>query len=462
MFSYWLADLLDLDRPSRRASRRQKTRAVLELMQLETRDTPATISVTSLADVALGASHVGVTLRDAVHAANTNTSVNGSVAGSGADEIVFSPMLAGKKITLTKGELLLNDRAGTTITGLGADKLTIDGNNASRIFNCTTAATIKELKLTHGFALGGGAISALGDLTLSNNYITNNKSEGGGGGVVVGGSLLATGNTIANNTSVFNGGGVEVHGASRFVNCTIANNTSAPDTSGGIYAAGRFTAINCTITGNAGDFGAGVLASGGATVINSIIAGNLDSVDPNNPQLATPPGASRTVSTSLIGGDPTAIMAGSVVSGRFVPLLTDNGGSTPTVALKAGGPAIAAGARADAHAMDQRGVPRTSPPDIGAYQVAARVAYVVHYSGRVQGVGFRGTAEKIAKDYPVTGWVKNLADRRVQLVVEGTEQAVQNFLAAIRAHWAKGKNITQELAETAKPTGEYLTFAIRA
>jgi acylphosphatase len=77
----------------------------------------------------------------------------------------------------------------------------------------------------------------------------------------------------------------------------------------------------------------------------------------------------------------------------------------------------------------------------------------------VQGVGFRATAEKIAKDYPVTGWVKNLPDGRVQLLAEGQEQAVQNFLAAIRAHW--GKNIQKEQVETTKPTGEYQAFATR-
>jgi acylphosphatase len=454
---------------------------------LEGREVPATISVTSLADYALGARHSGVTLRDAVHAANTNTSVNGSVAGSGADEIVFSPKLSGT-ITLKHGELLIKDAKGTTtITGLGADKLTIDGNNASRIFNAATEATIKELKLTHGAAVGGGAINASSDLTLINNFITHNKSEGGGGGVSVGGSLLAIGNTIANNTSVFNGGGVEAHGASKFVNCTIVNNTSAPDTAGGIYAGGSFTAINCTIAGNAGDLGSGVLASGAATVINTIIVGNLDGTNPDNPQLLTPQ-ATPKITASLIGGDPTAVLQGSVVDGRFVPLLTNNGGPTPTVALKAGGPAIAAGASADAPATDQRGVTRANKPDIGAYQhtttsrqapaarsapsggkssgaatvAANKVARVVHYSGRVQGVNFRATAAKIAKDYPVTGWVKNLPDGRVELLAEGSEQAVQQFLAAIRGHWAGGGNIENEQVETAKPTGEYQAFTVRS
>ena len=55
---------------------------------------------------------------------------------------------------------------------------------------------------------------------------------------------------------------------------------------------------------------------------------------------------------------------------------------------------------------------------------AKPVARMVYYTGKVQGVGFRATAVDIAKDYPVTGWVKNLPDGRVQLLVEGPEDAV--------------------------------------
>ena len=44
---------------------------------------------------------------------------------------------------------------------------------------------------------------------------------------------------------------------------------------------------------------------------------------------------------------------------------------------------------------------------------------VVHYSGRVQGVGFRYTVRTLATRFAVTGFVRNLADGRVQLVVEG-------------------------------------------
>ena len=49
------------------------------------------------------------------------------------------------------------------------------------------------------------------------------------------------------------------------------------------------------------------------------------------------------------------------------------------------------------------------------------------FSGRVQGVGFRYQTLHIAKGFDVCGWVKNLADGRVHLSVEGVEQEVLEF-----------------------------------
>lgn len=86
------------------------------------------------------------------------------------------------------------------------------------------------------------------------------------------------------------------------------------------------------------------------------------------------------------------------------------------------------------------------------------VARMVHYSGVVQGVGFRATAAEIAKDYPVTGWVKNLADGRVQLLVEGKDEDVKKFLLAVRKRWPK--NIKKEQTEEKQPTGKFRSFSI--
>ena len=53
------------------------------------------------------------------------------------------------------------------------------------------------------------------------------------------------------------------------------------------------------------------------------------------------------------------------------------------------------------------------------------------YHGRVQGVGFRYTAASIARHYSITGYVRNLPDGTVEVVVDGHPTAVQPFLEKI-------------------------------
>jgi acylphosphatase len=86
------------------------------------------------------------------------------------------------------------------------------------------------------------------------------------------------------------------------------------------------------------------------------------------------------------------------------------------------------------------------------------VALIVYFSGRVQGVGFRATAAALARDYPVTGWVKNLSDGRVQLLAEGPEEAVRAFLQDVRSRFTG--YITEERVETRQPSGGHTHFRV--
>lgn len=56
------------------------------------------------------------------------------------------------------------------------------------------------------------------------------------------------------------------------------------------------------------------------------------------------------------------------------------------------------------------------------------IQYHLFISGRVQGVSYRYSAMEIATDLGLTGWVKNLADGRVEILAEGTEDALDQFL----------------------------------
>ncbi len=53
------------------------------------------------------------------------------------------------------------------------------------------------------------------------------------------------------------------------------------------------------------------------------------------------------------------------------------------------------------------------------------------FNGRVQGVGFRFTATRIARRFDVTGYVKNLADGTVEILAEGDEAVLKEFLQAV-------------------------------
>ena len=50
-----------------------------------------------------------------------------------------------------------------------------------------------------------------------------------------------------------------------------------------------------------------------------------------------------------------------------------------------------------------------------------------HYSGQVQGVGFRFQTLRIARAYEVAGFVRNLPDGRVELVAEGRSGPARPF-----------------------------------
>lgn len=61
-----------------------------------------------------------------------------------------------------------------------------------------------------------------------------------------------------------------------------------------------------------------------------------------------------------------------------------------------------------------------------------RVARRFVIAGRVQGVGFRWFTHDAALREGLHGWVRNLADRTVEVVVEGDDESVDRLEAAVR------------------------------
>jgi len=85
-------------------------------------------------------------------------------------------------------------------------------------------------------------------------------------------------------------------------------------------------------------------------------------------------------------------------------------------------------------------------------------AHIV-YSGSVQGVGFRFTAERIANSLGLTGWVRNSPDGTVEVVCEGEEGDIHMFMNKIKKameHYIHSSN-----AKWKEPSGEFDSFGIR-
>lgn len=83
----------------------------------------------------------------------------------------------------------------------------------------------------------------------------------------------------------------------------------------------------------------------------------------------------------------------------------------------------------------------------------------VFYTGRVQGVGFRHTAEEIALDLDLTGWVKNLHDGRVEVVAEGSKAILDLFLERITSSHL-GPHIKKCESSWERPSGEFSDFRV--
>jgi len=83
----------------------------------------------------------------------------------------------------------------------------------------------------------------------------------------------------------------------------------------------------------------------------------------------------------------------------------------------------------------------------------------VFFSGRVQGVGFRYTTLQAAKEFEVSGWVKNLPDGRVHLEAEGAPATVKAFVSTVedRMHGY----IRKIERQAAKRPAQFAGFTIR-
>jgi acylphosphatase len=82
----------------------------------------------------------------------------------------------------------------------------------------------------------------------------------------------------------------------------------------------------------------------------------------------------------------------------------------------------------------------------------------IHFSGTVQGVGFRYTILAFAQPLSLTGWVKNLSDGRVEAVVEGPREKIEGLLSKLEGQF--GGYIRDQHIEWSEQRKEFDRFFI--
>ncbi|MEO1669634.1 MAG: choice-of-anchor Q domain-containing protein, partial [Cyanobacteria bacterium J06631_2] len=310
-----------------------------------------------------------------------------AIADSGAN-ITFDGSLIGGTIDLTLGELAIDK--SVTIDGLGANNLSIDANNASRIFlvddgdaDTQVDVAISGLTIANGGSfprLDGGGLFNQENLTITDSVLTANSGR-------FGLAVFNTGQLELNNSLVSRNSGAESPiyndgGTASIFNTTISENGTAGRPSAVFNTNGAVLDIsNSTIADNNGS-GAAVINLDGstATVTSSIIADNsgFRRFQAFNNVNGTFISGGNNLIGDADGGtgfdeasDITGTLENPVDSG--LGELQNNGGATETLALLEGSPAIDAGSNPNNLATDQRGegFDRTvgDGTDIGAFEV---------------------------------------------------------------------------------------------
>ncbi|HEX4128848.1 MAG TPA: choice-of-anchor Q domain-containing protein [Pirellulales bacterium] len=220
-------------------------------------------------------SHSGVSLRDAINTADTD-----SLSGI-SDTITFDSSLNGQTIVLQQGDLELGSDGTGTITINGANQITISGNKSSDVFyEYFSSAILEGLTITDGSSEYGGAIYVDGGtLNVSNSTIAYNTGTYGGGIYAYYSTLNFTNTSINNNYSSSEGGAFydENEVVLSFTNSTISNNYGYEGAGFYNYAYVTMSVNNSTISGNTAYYdGGGIFDYYAAylTMNNSVLSNN--------------------------------------------------------------------------------------------------------------------------------------------------------------------------------------------
>jgi predicted outer membrane repeat protein len=302
------------------------------------------------------------------------------------------------------------------IIGAGPASTILDGRRLASVFLIThrrSVVTLSGMTMRNAGGIGdGGAIynCFTESLTITNSVITGNSVRRGHGSVGFGGAiyncptpgrgLTIIDSTISNNTAD-EGGAICSGGNLTIVNSTFYGNVARERRGGAIRNYGLLTITNSTFTGNNAPGGIGgavhngkYIGLTGSLVMNSTtVSGNVGGGIFNRA------GTTATLQNSIVANNVGGNCRGVMTSGGYnlssdetckfkssgdlnnteakLGPLQENGGPTPTMALRADSAAIDAGNPGGCTGgrklltTDQRGRPRPDREDSGGCDIGA-------------------------------------------------------------------------------------------
>jgi predicted outer membrane repeat protein len=255
------------------------------------------VLVTAILSINVTAATFTVLNTNNTGAGSLRQAVTDSNSAAGSDTIVFDSVVFGTPQTITLASVISINPAtgdGLTITGPGANLLTISGNNAVRIFNVSANDTASISGITFTQAVTGAIING-GTLTVTNSTFNANTNNGGaseGGGAISTGAgdlLTVIGCTFTNNTNTAagvsgaGGGAIYSNSPATITNSTFTNNMTINGAGGGaVDNRDTLTISGSTFTANSTTFdaqnsrGGAIYVAGTSqlTINNSVITGN--------------------------------------------------------------------------------------------------------------------------------------------------------------------------------------------
>jgi hypothetical protein len=299
----------------------------------------------------------------------TGTSMTGDSGGDGG----AIGAVEGSIVTLT------ND----TIGSWGDPNYAVEGGGVDLYEGAAALITGSTITYSNAGDSGGGIDAYEGAaVTVQNSLVADNQADYGGGIDIDETLGTITGSTIASNQALDYGGGIEnVEDSLSMTNDTVANNRVGQVINDG-YGAGldvddnaSVNLINVTVADNtaygSGSAGGGIDVAGGGFVQTkgTLLAYNDDNGATKDNCFVVAAGILS--SGYNLSSDTTCGFGGPGDLNNLNPnlgALANNGGPTPTEAVPSSSKAVEAEANCPPPTTDQRGVKRSKPCTIGAYQ----------------------------------------------------------------------------------------------